>query len=332
MSSIHHANLRTSPPHTRKTPVKAGRPAPLGVSRVSFKGPSRTKHCTDQTKEKEAEAVVDQYDDKDDNTMTTSFLQFCVTCDRQILVPNSSLLYCSERCKRMDAEHVSDYSSYMSLHSLTASEEMDNETFGSKPRTYVERARPTPRPKPAARIPPEAHEGKADLDPTEWKPKLTHRPTSDASSYLSQFHRTPPTLGCSPRRSMAMQAPIVNSVPMSAPSLSATPSASSTSSSSSMTDSVADTPQDSVYRPTSIHRSDTGKSINLVTPHILSSKPITPRKHKDRMNIPVKGQTVSDDLSYEKKWSPTNRYVSSRSGSLTALLGSGSLNDRKGAL
>ncbi|KAL8953578.1 MAG: hypothetical protein Q9222_000573 [Ikaeria aurantiellina] len=307
MSSIHHANLRTSPPHARKSAVKAGRPALLGVSRVSFKGSSRAKPCTDQAKGKEEDAVTEHYDGNDDDTMTTSFLQFC--------------------CKRMDAEHVTDYNSYMSLHSHTSSEDVDNDMFGSKPRTYVERARPTPRPKPTARIPPEAHEGKADLDPTEWKPKLTHRPTSDASNYLSQFHRTPPTRGSSPRRTTAMQAQSLNSIPMSAPSLSATPSASSTSS----TDSVAGTPHDSVYRPMTIHRSGTSKSIDLVTPQILSSKPIPPRKRKDKVTLkPDEGHTLSEDLSYEKKWSPNHQYGHPRSGSLTALLGSVSLDDHKG--
>ncbi|KEF52171.1 uncharacterized protein A1O9_11798 [Exophiala aquamarina CBS 119918] len=47
-------------------------------------------------------------------------------------------------------------------------------------------------PAPVLRIPAEMHGHKSDLDPTEWKPKLgdSHRKTSEAFRYLSQFHQT----------------------------------------------------------------------------------------------------------------------------------------------
>jgi len=35
--------------------------------------------------------------------MATSFLQFCATCEEQITIPNNSILYCSERCRRRDS-------------------------------------------------------------------------------------------------------------------------------------------------------------------------------------------------------------------------------------
>jgi ECL1/2/3 zinc binding proteins len=41
---------------------------------------------------------------------------------------------------------------------------------------------------PVVRIPTELHGHKSDLDPTEWKPKLTHRNNSEAYQYLSKFH------------------------------------------------------------------------------------------------------------------------------------------------
>jgi hypothetical protein len=56
----------------------------------------------------------------------------------------------------------------------------------------------TPTPVPSIRIPATIHDGKSDLDPTEWKPVLGARTnsssttssltTSDAWGYLSQFH------------------------------------------------------------------------------------------------------------------------------------------------
>lgn len=78
---------------------------------------------------------------------------------------------------------------------------------------YVAALQPTPRDHLDARIRPIDHEGKSDLDPTEWKPaemeqdgpksppfsqdsgqisgrksKLQHHPSSEASDFLSRFH------------------------------------------------------------------------------------------------------------------------------------------------
>ncbi|KAL8704184.1 MAG: hypothetical protein Q9201_002645 [Fulgogasparrea decipioides] len=325
MSSLHHGNLRTSPHHTRKTAVKATRPAPLGAPKPSLKGNGKPKQSTDKPKEKDLKVPVQE----DDDDMATSFLQFCVTCDRQILVPNNSLLYCSERCKRIDADHVTDYHTYTSLNSSTSSEEADADGLGCKKRPIVERAVPTPRPMLSARIPPVAHEGKSDLDPTEWKPKTIHHPTSDASKYLSQFHRTPPTYG-NPRRPSpvhagAIHAQSMTSVPMAAPSLSATPSASSTSSG----DSIAGTPYDFANRPMTMDRRPTSaaiKSVDLVTPKKLSA-----------YSVPTKPTTavsetmgLSSDLSYEKKLRVFDCHGPGV-GSLTTLLGAVSL-ERKTAM
>lgn len=75
MSSTHYVNLRTSPPQTRKTALKAARPAPSAASKVAFKGHGKSKQRTDKAKEKEEDiAAVDHNDDDDD--MATSFPQF----------------------------------------------------------------------------------------------------------------------------------------------------------------------------------------------------------------------------------------------------------------
>ncbi|KAL8999093.1 MAG: hypothetical protein Q9169_001981 [Polycauliona sp. 2 TL-2023] len=334
MSTLHHAHLRTSPPQARKTAVKAARPAALGAPK------SFVKIKQSKAKEKDEE-IVDCGGDDDD--MATSFLQFCVTCDRQILVPNNSLLYCSERCKHMDAQHVSDYSSYVPIGSPASSENGDSDLLGSEKPPLVPRAVPTPRPGPSARIPPEAHEGKSDLDPTEWKPKLAHRPTSDASKYLSQFHRTPPSYGSprrgSPHRPAALHAQTMYSVPTNAPSLSATPSASSTSSED---DSVAGTPYDFGNRPSMPTRPNPvhSRSVNLVTPHpkvpTAYSVPTKPTAYGHR-KVSIKVEDFSDaavsvgngDLSYAKKWDLTPGYHSAGSGSLlTHSLGASSFDDK----
>ncbi|KAL8695059.1 MAG: hypothetical protein Q9218_000427 [Villophora microphyllina] len=321
MSSTRHVNLRTSPPQFRKTAVKAARPAALGVPKA--KGHSKLKHSTDKAKEKDIELAT-TYDDDD---MATGFPQFCVNCDRQILVPNNSLLYCSERCKRMDAEHVTDYNLYI-LNSPSSSPDTNTDTLGCRKRPTIERALPTPRPVPSARIPPVAHDGTSDLDPTEWKPKLHHRPTSDASKYLSQFHRTPPTYGSPRRHSPArpaapIHAQTMNSLPRTAPSLSATPSVSSNSSGD---ESVEATPYDFTNRSMP-HRPATVKSVDLITPK---------KKQVAAYSVPTKAAVsesigpLSSDLSYEKKWRVFDCHRP-RTGSLATLLGSVHL-DHKTAL
>ncbi|KAL8928711.1 MAG: hypothetical protein Q9172_000774 [Xanthocarpia lactea] len=365
MSSVHHAHLRTSPPQARKSAVKAARPAALGAPKSFFRSNCKVKQGRDKSKGK-GEEVIDCNDtaaaaaDDDDDDMATSFLQFwynlintgtwlsrlthdSVTCDRQILVPKNSLLYCSERCKRMDAQHVSDYSSYVPMNSPPSSENGDHDPLGSKKPSLVPRAVPTPRPASSARIPPEAHEGRSDLDPTEWKPKLSHCPSSDASMYLSQFHRTPPAYG-SPRggshhRPAALRTQTADSVSMNAPSLSATPSASSTSSG----DSIAGTPYDFSERPSVPSRPDPvhSKSVNLVTPHqkvsTAYSVPFKPTAHGHRnvslkvnavAAVSVKNATWGSDLSYAKEWNLASGCHSAGSGRLTTLLGAASSNHK----
>lgn len=291
----------------------------------------------------------------------TGLTQDSVTCDRQILVPNNSLLYCSERyvirrpqnppngpadtrssCKRMDAQHVSDYSSYVPMKNSTTSETDDGDPLGSRKPTLVPRAVPTPRPAPLARIPPEAHEGKSDLDPTEWKPKLAHRPTSDASKYLSQFHHTPPAYGSprrgSPNRSAVFHTRSMESIPVHAPSLSATPSASCTSSS----DSIVGTPYNFSNGPSMPNRPNPvhSRSVNLVTPHrkvpTAYSVLVKPIAHGDgKFSVKVEdfsGATdavENGDLSYAKRWNLIPDCHGAGSGSLlTTSLGGASLGDQ----
>ncbi|KAL8938516.1 MAG: hypothetical protein Q9211_003175 [Gyalolechia sp. 1 TL-2023] len=345
MSSVRYPHHHTSPPTSRKSVGKTPRSALLGASKISLKGNWKARQAADKPKETESDSPVDEAEDDDD--MGTSFLQFCTTCDRQILVPKNSLLYCSERyvckppqqispailnpvppcsCKRIDADHVPNYRSYTSPSRPAFNDESDTDADGAKTRGPMERAMPTPRPTPSARIPSKAHEGKSDLDPTEWKPKCPNRPSSDASSYLAQFHRQAPT-SRSPRRPAAIHAQTMSSVPLTAPSLSATPSASSTSSSG---DSVAGTPYNFANRSLMHTSSAAIKSVDLVTPQIPSafSVPAQPTG-QTKLAIKVSGPprptesiALAGDLHYEKKLHLTHPHGSSGSGSLTTLLGS----------
>ncbi|KAF2834376.1 hypothetical protein M501DRAFT_1009698 [Patellaria atrata CBS 101060] len=48
-----------------------------------------------------------QQEEEDEDSMAVSFLQYCAFCDHQIIVPNNSVLYCSESCRRKDNTKVS---------------------------------------------------------------------------------------------------------------------------------------------------------------------------------------------------------------------------------
>lgn len=111
MSSLHHAQSRArhSPTLVRKSAIKAARSAPssksAGTPKVTIKRAKASKYA------KEEEEVFDFEDDD----MGTTFLQYwfvlvlsplrdqvftsysSAMCEKQILVPNSSILYCSER-------------------------------------------------------------------------------------------------------------------------------------------------------------------------------------------------------------------------------------------
>ncbi|KAK7732068.1 hypothetical protein SLS57_001048 [Botryosphaeria dothidea] len=82
-----HAHHRT-PSHPKRpsqSHPRVARPAPLKRA-----GKSQTK--VPQRKD----------DDPEDDLMAASFLNFCTVCEKQIIVPNNSILYCSESCRKKD--------------------------------------------------------------------------------------------------------------------------------------------------------------------------------------------------------------------------------------
>ena len=115
MSSIHnvlHRHAHHSPPHVKKAALKAARSAP---SKSALTPKITIKAAKSSRKVKEEEEEVFDYDNDDDD-MATSFLQFWYSsgsqsmfvslpayrndsamCEKQIVVPNASILYCSER-------------------------------------------------------------------------------------------------------------------------------------------------------------------------------------------------------------------------------------------
>ncbi|KAL2052432.1 hypothetical protein ABVK25_007304 [Lepraria finkii] len=94
-SSQHvHATTRHSPPHVRKTARSAPSSKSAGTSKATIKGAKATK----RDKGEDEEIFEDDNED-----MGSSFLQFCAMCEKQIVVPNSLILYCSESCRHRDS-------------------------------------------------------------------------------------------------------------------------------------------------------------------------------------------------------------------------------------
>ncbi|KIW80250.1 hypothetical protein Z517_06865 [Fonsecaea pedrosoi CBS 271.37] len=123
--------------------------------------------------------------------MAASFLQYCAMCERQIMTPCNSILYCSEACRRKDAAKP------LSASNLSHESSTPPSSLPSSPRptipTRIPSASPEHQDKPSIRIPTDLHEHRSDLDPTEWKPKIPHRGASagsEAFRYLSRFHQT----------------------------------------------------------------------------------------------------------------------------------------------
>lgn len=157
------------------------------------------------------------------------------------------------------------------------------------------------------RIPPLAHEGKSDLDPSEWKPKLADRSTSEASHYLGQFHRPSSSVHTIRRPTLQTRGTLVSAA-ITTPSLSHTPATSMSSD-----ESVAGTPYEFVTRPL-LPRLDPKycnsagiKSVDLVMPHL----PLAISDSSTDMGINANSiirteeaeseSDASGDVSFEKK-------------------------------
>ncbi|KAJ5585442.1 uncharacterized protein N7459_005242 [Penicillium hispanicum] len=231
--------------------------------------------------------------------MAASFLNFCAMCERQITVPNNSLLYCSERCRRKDSCKPLSASlpSMTNMSSTTSSSTSASSTTPPtspplSPRTIVAPMTPTrvhTHPIPSIRIPSHMHDAKTDLDPTEWKPvpppsrtSAASLASSDAWHYLSQFHggdesllRRPSSL----HRSTASLPALVGGagaahVPM--PSLTNTPSTVASSFSSTASDYLSSMYEASAQRPLPPRHNpyfpscSATKGVELVVPHVAS--------------------------------------------------------------
>lgn len=112
MTTRHHARQPSQgrkllPPHARPA-----RPPPLTQRKSYSHAHSNStpqpspKRLTSSGSTKAGAEYMYSRDDDEESGMA-SFLQFCTTCEKQILTPDSSILYCSEACRRRDSRPTS---------------------------------------------------------------------------------------------------------------------------------------------------------------------------------------------------------------------------------
>lgn len=96
---------------------------------------------------------------QDDNM--AAFLQYCAMCEKQIMTPSSSILYCSEACHNKDnRKPLSAANLTTTMSSLTPPSPrilQPRTPTGADPTTDI----------PVVRIPVDINHFKSDLDPTE---------------------------------------------------------------------------------------------------------------------------------------------------------------------
>ncbi|KAJ9292599.1 hypothetical protein DTO271G3_8571 [Paecilomyces variotii] len=277
-SSSHH---RRTPSSSNAQKASGLRPSRPGLSRntptahysISKLG-AGSGPTTRSTKEEE---------EKPD--MAASFLQYCATCERQITVPNNSILYCSESCRRKDS--CKPLSASFAVSASMSPSTSPPSSPPMSPRSIVAPLTPTRLPAssfPTGRIPAELHDAKSDLDPTEWKPVIHRRhgsaaslASSEAWNFLSQFlgndEATPAARrpGMSHRSSSSLS--ILTSGATGPPSLTHTPSTATSSYNSSseyvslMFD-FSNRPLPPRHNPSFSGSSGATKGVGLVVPHM----------------------------------------------------------------
>jgi ECL1/2/3 zinc binding proteins len=180
-------------------------------------------------------------------------------CEKQIMTPCNSILYCSEACRRKDDAKP------LSASLLPASYRSVSAPTSPRATTPIPSNRETHSTTPVVRIPSDLYDHKSDLDPTEWKPKLQHRGQSDAYQYLSKFHAALNAQEDEYVRVERRRYGHKHNVSMTTtPTLGNTPSTAASS-----VDSIHDSTRPLHPRTNPMYTLSAGaKSVDLVTPHI----------------------------------------------------------------
>ncbi|KNG48200.1 hypothetical protein DDE82_007130 [Stemphylium lycopersici] len=249
--------------------------------------------------------------DDDEDSMAVSFLNYCTVCEKQIIVPSNTVLYCSESCKKKDTEKSLTYSydHYSPPTTPFANFTFDDLAF----RDIVPQRSPTQ---------PDSKRSSCAFSDTSSDDNSDDRYHSEASAYLRKFQSTP---AYSPD-TVRPYRPRYNRASTSQYSFSAAPSLSHTPA-SSVSYSLPYTPATRPLPPRTkpSHSGSYGanaKSIDLVTPLTAPSSPKSSPKsysHKSPAISRTSTSTIEGEIIYAKSPVPE---PSVASGSLGRLLAS----------
>lgn len=241
--------------------------------------------------------------------MAVSFLNFCTVCEKQIVTPSNSILYCSESCRKKDTEKSLTYSleHYSPPTTPFTNFSFDDIHF----RDIVPQRSPT--------LPDSKRSSCAfsDISSDENCWSLNEKSStmnSEASRYLRQFQ--PATYSSETIRA---HRPRYNRASTSQVNFSAAPSLSHTPA-SSFSYSLPYTPATNrPLPPRNPHGSSYGsKSIDLVTPLTAPSSPKS-YSHKTSPISTTSTSTIEGEIVYAKSPVPS---LSAANGSLGRLLAS----------
>lgn len=293
-----HHSKKSLPAHARPS-----RPVSKRTHSIGSKGASKAVHYKD--------VETDDDDNDDEDSMAVSFLNYCTVCEKQIIVPNNSVLYCSESCKKKDTESSLTYAydHYSPPTTPFANFTFDDFTF----RDIVPQRSPTQ--PDSKRSSCAFSDVSSDNDMTSSEDRYRD---SEASKYLRKFQSptySTETVRPRPRYNRASTSQFSFSA---APSLSHTP-ASSVSYSLPYTPYTPATTRPLPPRTKPSHCSSYGaKSIDLVTPVTAPSSP-KHYSHKSPAVQRTSTSTIEGEIVYAKSPVPS---PSVASGSLGRLLAS----------
>jgi hypothetical protein len=309
----HHSSHRRNSASSTRRPV-----------RPAFK---REKSGTTSKKRVSIEDPESQaFEDHED--MTTSFPQFCTSCERQIITPNSTILYCSESCRRRDMNKplASSVPSPHHLRSrpMTPAESLSGLEHLSPPRDIIPQKSPTITANRfsftdlftagQASDPEEDVEVSEESQAQATRPNHHRRQDSEAAKYLRQF-QSPSFIVDSTTKPLRRPNPQSRSSTYSlAPSLTHSPSPGTSPSSYTPLSSLPlaySRPLPPRANPYS--RSYGTKGMSLVTPHAgarsvphvnLSNLPGLKAQPSLSTNVgadELPNELPVEDLTYEKK-------------------------------
>lgn len=304
MATAHH--VRHTSHHSRKSlPAHArpSRPAPQ-VKRTHSHG---SKGSSKATHHKELES------EDEEESMAVSFLNYCTVCEKQIIVPSNSVLYCSQSCRKKDTEKSLTYFDHYSPPTTPLTNlSFEDLTF----RDIVPQRSPT------------LHSDSkrssiafSDIssDDNTMSDNDTPQPSdSEASRYLRRYQSSSSYANetVRPYRPYYSRASI-SQVSFGAPSLSHTPA-------SAVSFSMPYTPaytasQSRPLPPRNPHSSSySSRSIELVTP---MTEPSSPKQysHKSPATSRMSTSTIEGEIIYAKSPVPS---LSAANGSLSRLMAS----------